>query len=503
MATHEQVRRCRCGTRLARDNRGTLCHACTKTARNHLIEPPRVPPEFWHTSEMRQALATCDMGVVMRAFRTRHLHGRPIPQQTAAAWVGITQTRLSRIENGEQITNLNKLARWAHVLGIPADLLWFRMPGASAPSGDAAAVTSSGLGALFDEEPHRGDTSSPDLALASDRDAMSPLSRRSLFSRGIAFALPALNPEETEHFAKALADARRYLDGDVVEYFSRQISAVMAYGRVAGAKKTMPIMLGLLGAIERNACDVKPEFRGPLLSVGAQATDQCGWLYRELREPALTTFWLDRGMEWAQEAGDTTVQGYLLLKKSQLAYDQRDALRVLTFAQAAARGPWLMPDKVRAEVAQQEALGMAMCGEPHHDVERKLDQAHQIFDAAADEQQYGLLGAFYTEHIRLAHNASCYIEAGQPARAAETYSEVLADGGLPERDAALHRARRALALAQSGEPDEAAAVAFTSVQVAKAMHSQRTLATLEEVVRILRPWRDRPAPRELREALLV
>lgn len=107
MTTHGQVRRCRCGTRLARDNRGTLCHACTKAARHHLAEPPRVPPGFWRTAEMRDALATCDMGAVMRAFRTHPFHGRPIPQQTAAAWVGITQTRLSRIENGERIANLN------------------------------------------------------------------------------------------------------------------------------------------------------------------------------------------------------------------------------------------------------------------------------------------------------------------------------------------------------------------------------------------------------------
>lgn len=330
---------------------------------------------------------------------------------------------------------------------------------------------------------------------------MSPLSRRSLFSRGIALAVPALDPGETEHFARALADARRYLDGNVVEYFSRQISAVMARDRVVGAKKTVPVLLGLLGAVERSVREVKPEVRGPLLSVGAQGAEQCGWLYRELREPALVAFWLDRGMEWAQEAGDTAVQGYLLLKKSQLAYDERDALRVLTSAQAAARGPWRMPRKVRAEVAQQEALGMAMCGEPLRDVECKLDRAHRIFDAAAGEQQHGLLGAFYTEYIRLAHNASCHIEAGKPARAAEVYSEVLADGGLPERNAALHRARRALALALSGEPDEAATIALKSVHTARAMHSRRTLQTLEEVARTLRPWRSRPAPRELREAL--
>jgi hypothetical protein len=43
-------------------------------------------------------------------------------------------------------------------------------------------------------------------------------------------------------------------------------------------------------------------------------------------------------MEWAQEAGDTAMQGYVLLKKSQMAYDERDALRVSTLAEAARSG---------------------------------------------------------------------------------------------------------------------------------------------------------------------
>lgn len=56
------------------------------------------------------------------------------------------------------------------------------------------------------------------------------------------------------------------------------------------------------------------------------------------------------GMEWAQAANDTAMQGYVLLKKSQMAYDQRDAYRVTMFAEAAQRGPWLLPAAIRAEV---------------------------------------------------------------------------------------------------------------------------------------------------------
>ena len=129
------VRWCRCGTRLARDNPGTRCAACTSADRRKRLEPPSVPPEFWDEPAVRRALAARDMGALMRAYRTHPCHDRDIPQEVAAGWVGITQPRLSRIENGESVSNITKLIRWAHVLRIPTDLLWFQVPGASAQLG--------------------------------------------------------------------------------------------------------------------------------------------------------------------------------------------------------------------------------------------------------------------------------------------------------------------------------------------------------------------------------
>src|SRR3954467_7474713 len=141
MTTHQQERRCGCGTRLARDNRGLRCNACTKKARNTRVQPPSVPADFWRDPAMREALAACDMGKVMRAFRTHPFHGRDISQDVAAGWVGVTQPRLSKIENGDRLTNITKLMHWAHALRIPADLLWFRMPSASpGPSGVPAVM---------------------------------------------------------------------------------------------------------------------------------------------------------------------------------------------------------------------------------------------------------------------------------------------------------------------------------------------------------------------------
>lgn len=69
-------------------------------------------------------------------------------------------------------------------------------------------------------------------------------------------------------------------------------------------------------------------------------------------------------MKWAQAANDTAMQGYVLLKKSQMVYEERDGQRVATLAEAAQHGPWQLPANVRVEVTQQEARGLAMLGEP-------------------------------------------------------------------------------------------------------------------------------------------
>ncbi|MGH3974355.1 MAG: hypothetical protein ACRDS9_13660 [Pseudonocardiaceae bacterium] len=202
------------------------------------------------------------------------------------------------------------------------------------------------------------------------------------------------------------------------------------------------------------------------------------------------------------------MQGYVLLKKSQMAYDERDALRVWTLAEAAQCGPWHLPFKVRAEVTQQEALGLAMLGEPMDVIERKLDQARALFAALhshderpGDDEQPGLLGAYFTEGTLLIRSASCYVEAGNPARAAALFDDVITSGALSRRDEGFFRARRATALALSGEPDEAAIVGLESAQVAKAISSERTIRVLKKVVHTLAPWRRRPAVRALREAL--
>jgi hypothetical protein len=464
-----------------------------------------MPREFWHTDQMRDALATWHMGRVIFAYRTHPAHARPLSQEAVGNWLGLTQAQLSRIENGRAPEELTKLVAWAQILGIPGELLWFKLP-------DEAGVEP------VLPPPVSATVSLP--VLLHGRSVLLPIDAHAARANGlhgvldelisgqqptlghVAHVLPLSDPDELEHVAAALDDARRYLDGSVVGYFRSQLDRSKTDDGSFGATKALPLVLGILGAISEHVREVKPALRCTLLSLGADGAEFVGWLYRDLQDPASATYWYDRAMEWAQEAGDTAMQGYVLLRKSQMAYDVRDATRVVTFAEAAQSGPWQFPLKIRAEVTQQAALGMAMVGEPMREVERTMDEASELLTRdETNDKQDDPAGAYFTADTLLLRQATCYTEAGKPAKAAALFADVIASGGLSRRDAGFFRARQAAALALSGEPDSAAAVGLEAAQVAMETHSERTIRVLAEVVGTLSPWRSRPGPRALIHAL--
>ncbi len=125
------ARLCGCGTRLASDNLGTLCVKRCGPCQRKPPDPPRVPPEFWQTDRMREALASQDVGCICAAYRQHPFHGPlALTQKLVAGWLGIDQAYLSRIESGQRrLRDLDMLIHWARTLSIPPQYLWFDLPG--------------------------------------------------------------------------------------------------------------------------------------------------------------------------------------------------------------------------------------------------------------------------------------------------------------------------------------------------------------------------------------
>ncbi|MEV0624149.1 helix-turn-helix transcriptional regulator [Nonomuraea sp. NPDC050404] len=315
---------------------------------------------------------------------------------------------------------------------------------------------------------------------------------------------PAASLDALPPVAVILSDPRRYVDGSVVQELRVQLDASKEDDGALGPSAALPKVQVVLATVRHSVREVRPHVRRQLLAVGAESAEFVGWLYRDLGDLPTATYWYDRAIEWAQEADDGPMQGYVLLRKSQLAYDRRDALKVLTLAEAAALERWQLPPQVRAEVAQQRARGYAMVGEPMDKVERALGEALRWldeFESSRGESGTRLSSTYNHADLTL-RTASCYIEAGQPARAAGLYQDVLqGTSPLSRRDQGYFLARRAFSLALAGQPDEAAAVGMMSVVLANTTSSLRTKRELGRAVRALKPWGARPGPRQLDEAL--
>ncbi|MFJ8815273.1 helix-turn-helix domain-containing protein [Amycolatopsis thermoflava] len=443
-------------------------------------------------------------------------------QERLAQLLGIDTSTVARWESGQSEPSPHRRPKLARLLRVTEreleGLLGNRerstapVPGAGgAQNGMLVPVVVEGRTVLLSLDEQAVATHAIDLhAVAAERDNavvtaaqwgdMSPLDRRSLLKHGLAIAaLPALGLEELQQVAAARADARRYFDRSVLDYFKRQLAACKADDGARGPRRTLPIVLGLLAAIEEHAGEVKPQLRRELLAAGAEGAEFAAWLYRDVRDFGRSLYWYDRATEWAQEAGDGPMQGYVLLKKAQLAFDEREPVRMLTLAQAAQQASWSLPKRVQAEAVQQEARAEVMVGATADAVRPQLDRARELLDeASADDST---LGAHYSPRLLTMQTAICFTEAGAPRQAVDLYEKTLREDTFSKRDYGFFLSFMAGSLALAGEPDQAARTGLESFSRARATNSDRTKQQLVTVLGYLRPWQHRPAVRELHQAV--
>ena len=376
---------------------------------------------------------------------------------------------------------------------------WQDDPGASADGSGKGQTVLSGRAMAVVADGHATVSHSPVQGLRSTQaDAW-----RMPAARHPAPTMPVLNLDEMQHMAMALENARRYADGAVVGYFERQLAVYAASDGARGPKETLPLVLAVIAAAGHAARDAKPAIRSELLAVGARSAEFAAWLYRDSAMTDIAGYWHDRTAEWAQIAGAQALQGYVLLKRSQVAWDARDAQRMLMLAQAVLEGPWALPARVRAEAAQQEARGYAMLGGDMALIETRLSEARRLLteEPSGSAQDSSSLAGHYHAPLLDMQAAICLNEAGQPERAVEIYSESLTRDAFSVRDYGYFRALASIAQANVGRPDDAAAAGRESLQIADATGSIRTIRELSRLQDRLRPWSARPEVRAFGEDL--
>jgi transcriptional regulator with XRE-family HTH domain len=391
------VRYCQtCGARLARDNLLTRCTPCQNRALNLALGPPDLPASFWEASPMREALASWHIGQVIRAYRHHPLHGqRPLSQDLVASWLRLTQTQLSRVENGLPVKDLDKLTDWAQVLQIPPGMLWFQLPEADGPAVPQPATVSQG-GATVEVWPSSAFRPAelwPQLAATT--------------------AIPGCDGSSDAAAMHAFRAADLQVGG------GHLYAAVVSYLQTALA----PRLFGTVAA-------------GPMVFTAASTlTEMAGWMAHDAGRDVSARQHFAQALNLATAGDDIQLRVHILASMSHLALHQGRPEQAIRFAWQGqeALGAIHAPG-LAAHLLAMQARGLAGLPQPEPAAcGRALLQAEQTLDEEPGEQpspwisrfDEGSLASEAARCLRQLLLAGVLVAQGEPERACALAQEVL------------------------------------------------------------------------------
>jgi transcriptional regulator with XRE-family HTH domain len=428
---------------------------------------------------MQAALNARDMGLVMRAFRQHPYHGTDIAQEVAASWVGISQSRLSRIERGGQPFTETKLMRWAHVLGIPSHLRWFSMPAsASSQFSGALAVQTDDPYAVVVEV----------LTLTGERVPVA-IDRRAFLSGALSVPLVGLADDASRPFGAlpAIADGSLH---DVVRSAAMLRTALIAQDNVLGPAVAAPAALHQLSVLQHLSQNATNNARQALIGLQAAYAEFIGWFADDLGDRRSGQYWIDRALEWAHEADDEVAIGYVLARKAQRAADDGDTAAAISLAEAAQKRGALLP-RVRAAALLWGALGHAANGNGQG-FRVAIEQAKELVNTAPVPGD-GERAHWCTPDYVVVHEAAGYMRLREPTRAVVIYESGLRHWPNEfRRDQGLYYSRLARAYAAAREPERAVESGRMALTIGTQTRSGRILSELKDLSRSFDTWKQMP-----------
>ncbi|WP_330233043.1 helix-turn-helix domain-containing protein [Nocardia sp. NBC_00508] len=404
-----------------------------------------VPPGFWDAPAIHAALASRHMGRVIAAYRNHPAHGRPLSQTEVASWVGLTQGQLSRIENGPPLADLGKLVQWAKVLTIPANLLWFQLPGQSTPTAPAAPAPSNGPFRLV-HVPATTDGDNDLAAMHTFRSADRTLGGGHLYAA-------------------------------VLNYLHTDIG---------------PRMFG--GGPDND------DTRGLFISA-AGLTEMAGWMAHDAGFDQQADRHFRRALDLAVIGRDHQLHVHVLASRTHLALGRRDptqARRHATDAETvlarAGRPPALV-----ARVAALQARTHAALGH-HREALLMLDRA--TTGLSAHDTPVSSPWVSHFDDASLASDAArCLRTLGNPREATRHLHRIIELRLEGTRAHAFAKLSLTSILIQQGHPDEACAMATDAVNAIATVNSHVITSQLHQLGAQLEPYRSSAAVREFADKL--
>jgi transcriptional regulator with XRE-family HTH domain len=420
---------------------------------------PALPPSFWNSWQVREAAATSPGAVVAIARRAHGLH-----QGELGARAGFSQSTISRLEAGGNLAyDMRVLRALQRLLGVPPFLLGLADRGVNDPISVEQVMAASLAPASLTVH---------DICPAATAYAVGQAGEAQL--TGVP-----IGPAIVTH----LLVARRMIN-DAGNW--RRTGALLL-----ATRQLYDIADGLRRAAPRG------KVRRRLMFVSAAYAELCGWLHDRSGDPHKAEHWTAKALQQAQAADDRDLVAYAYTRMSALAEGEGDIDRVIGLAVAAQREAGINP-RVRAYALHQQARGLARRGEEVACLSA-MDEAFDLVEREeAEQSEEYVVGYWVNKYHVETERAGRLLDLGRITAGLDAYERVRAHWSqiCPWLQAA-HLANIAIAHADLGDLDAAAATGFDALLLANSTGSPSVVNDLRRLER----WSDSRSIAQLSEAL--
>ncbi|MCA1672161.1 MAG: helix-turn-helix domain-containing protein, partial [Actinobacteria bacterium] len=531
---------------LAKDNSGRQCARCQQESRDKLITPPEVPSEFWQTEQFAEAFAAQHMGRVARAYRTHPYHyavygPHGISQTLLGEWLGLSQAQVSRFETGPPLQYLDTLRRWAQVMRIPAELLWFRMPDdrtplagadqAQPPRSGIVVYRSDGLIVPAGSESNGGqavwrpngegqhpDDAEHDPVLLAPWNSQGTVEVAVLLSSGggrvkrrvfLALSGPALTAPahqwliyEPGPLVSGLAGHR--VSSGLVNRLPAMIAELRGMDDVAGGGDVLSLaqyhFSWVAGLLDEASYD---DATGRKLHLAlAELGQLAGWVCHDTGHHGLAQRYYIAGLRAAHAADDRLLGAHILGSMAYQTARQGQPAEAVTLIESAVAGTrGQQTPRLLAELRIRQAYAYAILKNRSACMSAiSQARAHVEQPARADDPPY----LYWVRPAEITSGAGdCLLQLGQADQAAVLIEQGIAMFDAPfDRDRQMYLTHLTDALARPGKQrdlDAAAATGIEAINLAQGLSSARSVARIRELSQQLQPHATVPAVREFLE----
>lgn len=258
----------------------------------------------------------------------------------------------------------------------------------------------------------------------------------------------------------------------------------------------IPVLIAQTHALRLIASDMAWPARRQVLVLASRYAELTGWMAQEAGDNNGALWWTYQAVDLATAGGDSRLAAYALVRRGDIALYERNASDTVVFAQQAQA--LTSDNRVRGLAAQREAQGHALAGDELN-CKRALDRANGWLDAATAEDHQPVLGSTTIGNPVMMATGWCLYDLGRTGQACGLLGEELERVSVgASRARARVGARYALALAGSGEVEQACDETRRVLDALPHIQSATVVSDLRRLSRQLNRW---PSNARVRDVL--